>query len=174
MNLILIGYRATGKSSVGRLLSDRLKWPLADTDEMIQEKAGRTIPEIVEQEGWDYFRELEKETVKRVSAFDRQIIATGGGVVLDRENTTRLRATGRLVWLQADVDTIQARLAADDFRPPLEGKDSSYEVAGLLEKRRPAYTRAAHISIDTTGVSPASVAEKILDSLPEGFFKIVR
>ena len=169
MNLILIGYRATGKSSVGRLLSDRLQWPFVDTDDLIEAEAGQTIPEIVADKGWDYFRELEKTIIKRVSVISRLIIATGGGVVMDPENTARLRASGFLVWLQADVETIQARLANDGFRPPLEGTDSSVEVAGILEKRRPFYSQAAHTTIDTTNISLESVEKKIFDYLPEGF-----
>jgi shikimate kinase len=170
MNLILIGYRATGKSSVGRLLSDRLQWPFVDTDDLIEAEAGQTIPEIVASKGWDYFRELEKTVIKRVSAISRLIIATGGGVVMDPENTARLRSTGFLVWLQADVDAIQVRLAGDDFRPPLEGADSSVEVAGILKKRRPFYSQAAHTTIDTTKIAPESVVEKIFKYLPDGFF----
>jgi shikimate kinase len=89
---------------------------------------------------------------------------------MDPENTARLRSTGFLVWLQADVDAIQVRLAGDDFRPPLEGADSSVEVAGILKKRRPFYSQAAHTTIDTTKIAPESVVEKIFKYLPDGFF----
>ena len=168
MNLVLIGYRATGKTSVGRLLSEKLGRPLIDTDDMIQDNAGRTIPEIVEHSGWDHFRKLEKEAVKEAGALDRRIIATGGGVVLDPENTAALRASGYVIWLKASVEAIQTRLAKDDFRPPLEGKDSSKEVAGILVARRAAYEGAAHVSLDTTDTPPALVMEKILVALPPG------
>ncbi|MBW2061592.1 MAG: shikimate kinase [Deltaproteobacteria bacterium] len=167
MNLVLIGYRATGKSSVGALLSKQLHWPLLDTDDLIQQEARQTIPEIVAAGGWDHFRHLEKMAVARVCSLDHHVIATGGGVVLEPENVARLRATGCLIWLQADAETIQARLAADDNRPSLTGADTIKEVPQVLEKRLAAYRRAAHINIDTSGLSPAQIAERILRLLPE-------
>ncbi|MBW2053130.1 MAG: shikimate kinase [Deltaproteobacteria bacterium] len=166
MNLILIGYRATGKSLVGTLLSKRLQWPFLDTDDLIEKEAGLAIPEIVAAKGWDHFRNLEKKVVARVSGLDRHIIATGGGVILDPENVTSLRDAGCLVWLQADIETIKARLAADAFRPPLTDSDTIDEAVGVLEKRLPAYQRAAHINIDTKGLSPAQIADSILNLLP--------
>ena len=167
MNLVLIGYRATGKSLVGALLSKRLKRPFLDTDELIQKEADQTIPDIVATKGWDYFRRLEKGVVARVSALDQHIIATGGGVVLDPENTARLRKTGFLVWLKADAATIKSRLAVDSSRPPLTGSDTVDEVSEVLHERLPAYRRAAHISIDTTNLSPAQIADSILKQMPD-------
>jgi len=167
VNLVLIGYRATGKSSVGALLSKRLCWPLLDTDDLIQKEAGQTIPDIVAAKGWAHFRSLEKTVVARVSALDRHVIATGGGVVLDPENVALLRATGYLVWLQADAETIKNRLAIDEFRPPLTGADAVSEVSEVLQERLPAYHRAAHINVDTAHLSPAQIADSILKQLPK-------
>jgi shikimate kinase len=162
MNLILIGYRAAGKTTVGRLLARRLGWSFLDTDELIEARDGRTIARMVEQEGWDHFRRLEKEVVAEVSALSRQVIATGGGAVLDPDNVAALRARGRVVWLETDVDTIRRRLIGDDGRPSLTGEGTVNEAARILAERRPAYDRAAHWRLDTAGLDPESVAETIL------------
>ena len=99
MNIVLIGYRCTGKSSIGELLSRRLKWGFVDTDELIEREAGLNIEDIVAKKGWDEFRRIEKEVVKKVSCFDSFVIATGGGVVLDPENVSRLQKNGWIIWL---------------------------------------------------------------------------
>ena len=162
MNLILIGYRAAGKTTVGRLLARRLGWSFLDTDELIEAQDGRTIAQMVEQEGWTHFRRLEKEIVARVSAGSRQVIATGGGAVLDPDNVTVLRARGRVVWLEADADTIRRRLHGDDARPSLTGEGTIREAAQVLAERRTAYDRAAHWRLDTARLDPDRIAETIL------------
>ena len=162
MNLILIGYRATGKSAVGRLLAHWLGWPFLDTDALVEKRAGRTIDEIVKTHGWDEFRRLEKETVAAVCQADRQVIATGGGVILDPENIEQLRRAGSVIWLQADINDIEERLKQSRARPSLTGGDTISEAAQVLAERLPAYQRAAHLQIDTAGMMPSEVAEKIL------------
>ncbi|MBW2651003.1 MAG: shikimate kinase, partial [Deltaproteobacteria bacterium] len=104
-NIILIGYRCTGKTSVGEKLSERLGLPFFDTDDLIVERAGMSISKIVENGGWNLFRKKEKETIKGLSLMNKNIIATGGGVFENQENGEALKRNGLFVWLTADVKT---------------------------------------------------------------------
>jgi shikimate kinase len=162
MNLVLIGYRCAGKTTVGRLLAGRLGWSFLDTDELIEARDGRTIAVMVEQEGWEHFRRLEKKVVAEVSALSRRVIATGGGAVLDPDNVAALRAGGRVVWLEADADTIRRRLVGNGSRPSLTGEGAAHEAARILAERRPAYHRAAHWRLNTARLEPVRIAEAIL------------
>jgi shikimate kinase len=163
MNIVLIGYRGTGKSSVGQLLSARLGWELVSTDAEVVRRAGLTIPEIVKQFGWEHFRNLESEVCRDLGGKDRLIIDTGGGAILRQENVDRLKAHGRLVWLTAEVGTITQRIAGDTQRPSLSGtKSFTEEVEEVLRERLPKYRAAADHTVPTDGRSPAEVAEAIL------------
>jgi shikimate kinase len=168
-NLVLIGYRATGKSAVGALLAEILGRPFVDLDELLVQEAGRPIVEIVAKGGWAEFRQREKELVARFRRGQGQVLATGGGVVLDPENIEVLRESGIIIWLTADPETIQARLAQDlprDVnRPSLTGSDTIREVAEVLEARRPLYQAAAQITVDTTHRDVAQVVELVLAAI---------
>ena len=138
-NLVLIGYRATGKTSVGARLAEVLHCPFVDLDQVLVREAGRSVAGIVAQGGWAEFRRLEKELVARYRNTRGQVLATGGGVVLDPDNVAALRENGILIWLTAAPDAIQARLAQDQprdaNRPSLTGGDTIREVAAVLEAR---------------------------------------
>ena len=163
MNLVLIGYRGTGKSAVGELLSARLRMPCVRMDAAIVERAGMSIPEIVEKTGWPKFREMESREVLEVSAQDNLVIDTGGGVVERPENIEALKSNARIFWLKAGVDTILSRIRGGADRPALtSGKTFTEEVAEVLERRIPKYRSAAHYEIDTDGQTPEQVAGKIL------------
>jgi shikimate kinase len=168
-NLVLIGYRATGKTSVGMRLAALLQRPFVDLDQVLVREAGRSIDAIVAQGGWAEFRRLEKELVARYRHREGQIVATGGGVVLDRDNVAALRENGILIWLTADPAVIQARLAQDQprdrNRPSLTGADSMSEVAAVLKQRAPLYQDAAQIIVDTTHRSVDQVVELVLAAL---------
>jgi shikimate kinase len=165
-NLVLIGCRATGKTSVGTRLAAVLGRPFVDLDQVLVREAGRSIADIVAQGGWPEFRRREKELVARYQGLHGQILATGGGVVLDPDNVAALRENGILIWLTADPAAIQARLAQDQprdaNRPSLTGGDTIREVVEVLEARAPLYQAAAHLSIDTTHNSVAQVVELVL------------
>jgi shikimate kinase len=168
-NLVLIGCRATGKTAVGTRLAAVLGRPFVDLDQVLVREAGRSIADIVAQGGWAEFRRLEKELVARYRGLHGQILATGGGVVLDPGNVAALRENGILIWLTADPAAIQARLAQDQprdaNRPSLTGGDTIREVAAVLEARAPLYQAAAQMSIDTTHNSVAQVVELVLATL---------
>ena len=166
MNLVLIGYRCTGKTTIGRLLADKLGWPLVDTDTLIQERAGRSIKEIVAAGGWPEFRRLEREVIADVAAADRQVISAGGGAILDDANTRALRAAGKVVLLTAEPEVIWERMKADPKtlaeRPNLTDSGGIAEVARVLEERRPRYEAARHFAVETDRLPPEEAAARIL------------
>ena len=163
MNIVLIGYRGTGKSVVGRILAERLHKTYAGMDANIVRRAGRPIPQIVEKFGWPGFRDLETQEALALAAMDDLVIDTGGGVVERPENIAALRQNGWLVWLKATVETIVARIQGDDQRPALTaGRSFTDEVAEVLTRRRPLYRQAAQFAIDTDTLSVDQVAEAII------------
>lgn len=166
MNFVLIGYRCTGKTSVGKRLAQRLGLAFYDSDTLILEETGHTVQEIVETGGWPAFRAEEKRIVARLALQDNCVIALGGGAVLDPENVSVMRVNGRIVWLAADIQTIVARLAHDGVspaqRPPLKGTDSLRETTLILEERTPIYEAAADLTVDTSHRALDEVVEEIL------------
>jgi shikimate kinase len=168
-NLVLIGYRATGKTSVGVRLAEVLQRPFVDLDQVLVREAGRPIADIVTQGGWGEFRRLEKELVARYRDARGLVLATGGGVVLDSNNVVALRENGIIIWLTSDPAAIQVRLAQDQprdaNRPSLTGGDTIREAAAVAEARAPLYQAAAQISIDTTHRSVTQVVELVLEAL---------
>ncbi|MEC4669208.1 MAG: shikimate kinase [Nitrospirota bacterium] len=163
MNLILIGYRGAGKSSVGRLLAERLGWDLISTDAEIVRKAGLPVPDIVQRFGWDHFRNLESAVCQELADKDHLIIDTGGGAILRPQNVENLKATGSLVWLTVEVRTIIERIGGDTQRPSLTGaKSFTDEVEEVLRERQPKYQAAADHIVATDEKSLAEVADTIM------------
>jgi len=166
MNIVLIGYRGTGKSSVARLLAARTKWPLVSTDLEIIKKAGMPVPDIIRKRGWDYFRNVESEICKQVGKKDRTIIDTGGGAVLRKENVESLRQRGRIFWLTAEVATVMERIKNNSDRPSLTGKKSYVEeVEEVLNERLPLYKAAADHMIATDDRTVEEVANEIQEKM---------
>jgi len=168
-NLVLIGYRATGKTAVGAALARILRRPFVDLDQVLVAEAGQSVDEIVAQGGWEEFRRREKELVARYRHTGGQVLATGGGVVLDPENVQALQENGVIIWLTAEPDAIRARLEADRlrdaFRPSLTGGDTVSEVLEVLKFREPLYRAAARVIIDTTNQSISQIVREILETL---------
>jgi len=162
MNIVLIGYRGTGKSVVGRLLSKRLGMQCISMDARIVEKAGMSIPEIVEKHDWSAFRDLESEVARELAGRDNLIIDTGGGVIERPENIAALQKNALIVWLKAPVGLIVSRIATGTERPSLTGKSFTDEVAEVLERRTPKYQSAAQFEIDTAQLTPQQVTDKII------------
>lgn len=163
MNIVLIGYRGTGKSHVGRILADKLSFPYVSIDKAIVLRAGMSIPEIVRLFGWDGFRERESIEVREVAVWDSIVIDTGGGVIERPENIEQLRENGLVVWLKASVDTIVKRIEGGSDRPALtEGKSFVEEVSEVLERRMPLYRSAAMHEIDTDSLDPEEIATEIV------------
>lgn len=163
MNLVLIGYRGTGKSVVGKQLAEQLQMPYFGADAEIVNKAGMSIPDIVTAFGWPKFRDIESAVVRDLAGRDNVVIDTGGGVIERPENIETLRQEGRIFWLKASVETIVSRIEGDTQRPALiEGKTFTDEVAEVLEGRTPKYRAAAHHEIDTDPLTPEQVTEAII------------
>src|SRR4029079_2234837 len=110
MNVVLIGYRGTGKSTVGKVVAVRLGRRIVSTDKEIVRRAGASIPEIVAAHGWDHFRDLESAVCGDLAGQDNLVIDTGGGAILRQQNVDVLKRNGRLIWLTASVETIAARI----------------------------------------------------------------
>lgn len=168
MNIVLIGYRGTGKSTVGRLLAARLGRELVSTDEMIVNRAQCTIPEIVAKNGWDYFRDLESDTCRELSSRDQLVIDTGGGAILRAQNVEALKKNGAVFWLTASVETIVKRIGGDNQRPSLTGTKSFVdEVADVLRERTPKYQAAADHVVATDDRSTGHLVEALLALIQE-------
>jgi shikimate kinase len=163
MNIVLIGYRGTGKSTVGKLLAARLGRELVSTDAEIVKRVKRTIPEIVAQEGWEYFRELESEVCRELAGRDHLVIDTGGGAILRAQNVEALKRNGTMFWLKASVETITKRIGRDNQRPSLTGSKSFVdEIQDMLRERTPKYQAAADHVITTDDRSIDQLAETLL------------
>jgi shikimate kinase len=165
-NIFLIGYRCTGKTSVGEKLAKKLNLPFYDTDQMIIDRIGKTIKQWVEEKGWESFRQEEKAVIKGLSSLKPGVIALGGGAVMDPDNREVLKQKCTIVWLTADFHTIMERMKADpqnqDNRPALSAKDWETEIQEVLTQRSPVYRRLADFSIDTAGKKVEVIAEELV------------
>jgi shikimate kinase len=169
MNIILIGYRGSGKSTVGSKLAGRLKRRFVDTDDLIEERLDVPITDIVKSHGWDYFRKLEKSIIEEISREDHLIVSPGGGAVVDPDNVKTLRKNGFIIWLKADRQTLLKRIEKDQItsirRPSLTGKGTLEEIEETLSQREPFYEKASEIQIDTSRLAVDAVVESILAAL---------
>jgi shikimate kinase len=165
--LALIGYRGSGKSTVGKLIAERLNRPFVDSDREIEARSGRSIAAIFAAEGEASFRNLEEDTIAAlVSAFPGAVLATGGGAVLREANRRRIRDFGFVAWLQADPDELARRLEADrrslESRPPLSSAGTLTEIEHVLAERIPLYHQTADAIIDTQDKAPESIAAELI------------
>ncbi|WP_456370154.1 shikimate kinase [Thermodesulfatator atlanticus] len=171
MKIILIGFRATGKTTVGKKLAELLSLPFLDLDEYIVKKAGKTISEIVEEKGWPAFRELEKEALFEMSKKDNLVLALGGGAVMHADEMDLIKANSSVIWLKSHPEIILKRLSEDEktcaFRPALTDKDLAEEISLLLSKREPLYEKYADLTVETDHKAPQEIAEEIFFSLKQ-------
>jgi shikimate kinase len=171
MIITLIGYRGTGKTSVAPRLAERLGVPWIDADPELERRAGRTIREIFTTDGEPEFRRLERETLVELLSQGDRVIAAGGGAILNAETRHDFRAAGPVVWLQADVDTLAARIAGDatsrERRPNLTGQGGVDEIRTLLAVREPLYRETATLIVDTTDKPVEAIVAEILAALPK-------
>jgi shikimate kinase len=166
MNVVLIGYRGTGKSTVGKVVASRLGRNVVSTDAEVIKRAGQSIPDIVARDGWEHFRDLESQVCRELAESDGLVIDTGGGAILRPENVERLKRNGVLFWLTASVETIVRRISRDNQRPSLTGTKSFVdEVEEVLRERMPKYEAAANHIIPTDGRSIMQIADEILARL---------
>ncbi|HVU87903.1 MAG TPA: shikimate kinase [Pirellulales bacterium] len=167
-NLVLIGYRGTGKTTVAQQLALRLGWDWCDSDVEVELRAGKSIAAQFADEGELAFRDRESQVIAALVARERTIVAAGGGVVLRPENRRALAAAGAVVWLTAQVETIAARIAADATtaaRRPNLLAGGEQEIRQLLAQRTPLYEEAATITVATDDREPGDIAGEIIDRL---------
>ncbi len=161
MNIVLTGFMTTGKSSVGRLLAERLGYAFFDTDDMIEKQTGLSIAEIFSKGTEASFRELETRTVNLLAVLDHAVIATGGGVPLRAGNMDELEKNGKIVCLTAAPATVLERLRSDaGTRPLLQGAEPLQRIETLLADRKTAYARC-HASVATDGLTVEQVADNV-------------
>jgi shikimate kinase len=163
--IALIGPRGSGKTTLARLLADRLGWQWADADQVLEEQAGRRIRDIFAAEGETGFREREAAILRDLCRRRALVLATGGGVVVREENRALLRASARVIWLTADADTLWRRIEGDAAsagqRPALRGGGRA-EVEEVLHTREPLYRACAHLKVTTAGRQPGEIVAEIL------------
>jgi shikimate kinase len=169
--IFLIGPRGSGKTTMAKLLAARLGWGWLDADAVLEERAGQSIRSIFAAEGEAGFREREAHILAELCRLDRHVVATGGGVVLRPDSRALLAASGWVVWLTADADTLWQRMQEDastaERRPDLSvgGRD---EVVAVLSRREPFYRSCAHATFPTAGQTPEALVEAILAACPHG------
>ncbi len=166
-SLILIGYRATGKTTLARLLGERLQCEAVDTDPLIERKAGRTIAEIFAELGEPAFRDFESQVIAELLRGGPYVVATGGGLPVREANRELLKRSGDVVWLKASPETILRRMAGDPatqrMRPQLTQLPPLGEIEHVLNERAAIYREIAELELDTDAASEPELAERIMD-----------
>lgn len=172
MNVVLIGFRGSGKSTVGKALSDRLGQEFIDCDAWIEKRTGLTIKEIFERHGESHFRTLESQAIGELSAMDGKVIATGGGAALKYQNMQVFKRNGgKIFFLEVGPETAFRRIQEDatsrSRRPALTEKDPLTEVKEQIELRRPYYLKGADVTISTDGIKIDDIVVEILKHIRE-------
>ncbi|MCK6456805.1 MAG: shikimate kinase [Phycisphaerae bacterium] len=165
MNLVLVGPRGSGKTTIGRLLADRLGRAFFDTDDLVAATAGATLREIFARFGEARFRDLESEVIRSLAERDCCVIALGGGALLRPANSEVLRPRATFVWLRAPIGTLVRRVMEDPQsaaqRPPLTSHGPHEEMARIVADREPLYLAVADRIVETGDRSPAEIAGEI-------------
>uniref|UniRef100_UPI004055CEA5 shikimate kinase n=1 Tax=Candidatus Electrothrix sp. TaxID=2170559 RepID=UPI004055CEA5 len=171
--IILTGFRATGKTVVGKILAQVIGFHFLDTDQKLCQRMGCSITEAVQVQGWQYFRSQERALLSELPSWEKMIIATGGGAILHQEEWQELRRGSLVVWLRTDLATTLSRLAldqkTDEQRPALkkqeEGQNPAEEIAAVLAEREPLYRAGSDLVLDTEGKTPEELAGEIYGTL---------
>lgn len=166
-NIFLVGLRGSGKTTLGRMLAERLGAVFTDTDALVAGRAGKSIAAIVADRGWEAFRILEKEVLREACSRRGQVVATGGGIVLDPANRDLLEQSGMVIYLMADIATLAFRLAENPLaeqRPALSHRDAKVELAQSMQERAPLYMCLADhvLRVDN---DPESLVRELLQKI---------
>jgi shikimate kinase len=166
MNLVLIGSRGTGKTTVATLVGNRLGWPWFDADAEIESRAGKSIARMFAEDGERAFRDLESQVITILAARERCVLALGGGAIVRAENRAAVLRQGRVIWLQASPETLWRRIQSDQAtagrRPNLTAEGGIIEIIATLDARREFYAACAHQELNTEDLTPDQVADAIL------------
>ncbi|MFQ6677596.1 MAG: shikimate kinase [Fidelibacterota bacterium] len=162
-NIYLIGMMGSGKTTVGKLLADKLQTAFIDLDEMIETNTQKTVRDIFEQNGELHFRKLESETLVNVNQ-KNSVVACGGGIVLKKSNRSFMRLTGKVVFLNSSIDELVNRLKTAPDRPLLKGGQVKEKMNNIWIERKKYYKETAHITINVDGQTPKQITELIIKS----------
>jgi shikimate kinase len=169
MNVYLIGYRCSGKTTLGKALSRCMQRPFIDTDDEIVHANGMTIQQMVAEKGWAFFRRQERRVIETACRHRKTVVATGGGAVLDSRNVADLRASGTVVWLRSRPQTIKKWILADPAsetqRPALTSEAVFDEIDATLAERTPLYQAAMHFAVDTDDFNVPALVQEIMQKL---------
>jgi shikimate kinase len=169
VNVFLIGYRGSGKTTVAAAMAEQLGWPSIDADAELERRAGKTITQIFAEGGEKAFRDLESTVLADLVKLARHVIALGGGVVLREENRRLLAGRGKIVWLRASPEVLKARISGDattaERRPNLTGQGGLAEIRTLLAERTPIYASCADLTVNAEQKSADEIARQIIDEL---------
>jgi shikimate kinase len=168
-NIVLTGFRATGKSLVGKLLAERLGYTFIDADILLCQRLGAPIAAIVDRHGWPFFRQAERRLLAEVPGMEETVVATGGGAIEHEEEWQRIRTCCYVVWLDADAATIKQRLQDDPKssgqRPSLTGGAVCDEIDDVLRRRTPLYAAGSDLHLDTVCCTPEDLVQRIIDQM---------
>jgi len=163
--ILLVGMMGAGKTTVGRLLAEKLGWDYLDSDEEVQAATGLTVPELFARDGEAAFRDAESAALARACAdTEPVVVSVAGGAVLRPDNRSLLRASGRVVWLRARLATLTARVG-DGVGRPLLDVDPAGTLAKLYDERRPLYEEVADLTVDVDGLTAPEVASLVLEQV---------
>ncbi len=165
VNVYLIGMMGSGKTTVGKLLAEKLQYRFLDTDALIETISKNSINNIFAQEGEDYFRQLESQVLGEVSIYLKTVIATGGGIILKPENWSYLHH-GMIIWLDTSIDILVKRLAEDQTRPLLKNEDLTEKLTNLIKQRKSLYQQADITITVEENDNPDLIVEKIITAIP--------
>jgi shikimate kinase len=167
-SIVMIGMPGCGKSALGRRLAPRLELPFVDVDEEIERAAGKTIKEIFADHGEAYFRDGERRVIARLLAAGPQVMATGGGALLNDETRASIRRSGLSIWVKADVALLVRRVTKRNSRPLFEGRDAETVVRDLMAARHPIYAAVADLTVESRDVPHEVIVDEIVTALAQG------
>jgi shikimate kinase len=166
-SIVMIGMPGCGKSALGRRLAPRLELPFMDVDEEIERAAGKTIKEIFADHGEAYFRDGERRVIARLLAAGPQVMATGGGALLNEETRASIRRSGLAIWVKADVALLVRRVTKRNSRPLFEGRDAETVVRDLMAARQPIYEAVADLAVESRDVPHDVIVDEIVAALAQ-------
>ena len=164
-NIYLIGMMGSGKSVTGKRLAVKLGYGFVDLDERVQDKTKRSIADIFEKDGENFFRDLESQILKEASLADLKVVATGGGVVLRRANIDLMKATGKIFFLETSVEVLWERVKDKKDRPLLRDGKHQERLLEIDAYRKPLYQGASDSKVNTDGKTAGAVADEIWEIL---------
>jgi shikimate kinase len=171
MNIFLIGYRCVGKTTVGKSIARMMGRSFVDSDMLIVQESGQSIQKIVDAEGWNVFRFMERSMLKKICKKDHQVVATGGGMVLNTDNVEEMKKSGTIVWLRATTLTILERILQDEntgnLRPALTDKGLKEEIEETLLERNSYYENASDFFMNTNGIGVAEISKILIHKIKD-------